>query len=62
MLRQQRDDKIDAAYAGVTDEKLACEAYAVVDNILQGYHQQPLDFGIDAPCPAAVDPRRAYRE
>ena len=46
----------------MTGEELACEAYAVVDDILQGYHQKPSVFGIDAPCPAAVDHRRAYRE
>ena len=27
MLRQQREDKRDASYAGFTDEDLACEAY-----------------------------------
>ena len=48
MLRQQKEDKRDASYAGITDEELACEAYAVVDDILQGIsgsHQS-----LESPC------------
>ena len=62
MLREQRDVRRDATYAGCSNADLACEAYRILDDLLQGYGLHPETFGISAPTPEVVDPRRAYRE
>ena len=58
----QRDGKKDVTLSGLTDSNIKHEAYVVVDEVLQGYHLHPDGFGIGAPSPDAVDPRRAFRE
>jgi len=62
LLSEQRDVHRDATYSGFSDQDLACEVYKVLDEVLQGYHMDPKTFGIQAPSPDVVDPRRAYRE
>ena len=62
MMQAQRDERDDEKYSGMSNADLACEAYASVDEVLGGYGMDMSKFGIDAPSPDAVDPRRAYRE
>jgi len=62
LLQEQRDAQRDATLAGISDQSLAVECYKVLDEVLQGYHLHPSSFGIDAPSPEAVDPRRGFRE
>ena len=62
LLQEQRDARCDSTFAGFSDQGLAVESYRVVDEVLQGYHFHPSTFGIEAPSPEAIDPRRAFRE
>ena len=58
----QRDGEKDVTLSGLTDSNIKHEAYVVVDEVLQGYHLHPDGFGIGAPSPDAVDPKRFFRE
>ena len=62
LLRRQRDVNKDATLSGMSDEHIQLEAYAALDEVLQSYQMHPDHFGIVAPSPSAVDPRRAFRE
>ena len=62
LLQEQRDTRCDSTFAGLSDKSLAVESYRIVDEVLQGYHFHPSTFGIEAPSPEAIDPRRGFRE
>ena len=62
MLQTQRDERRDAAYVTYSDAGLACEAYKILDEVLQVHNMTPENFGIAAPSPDAMDPRRSFRE
>jgi hypothetical protein len=62
ILYERRDVRRDTTYGGFSNQDLACEAYTVLDEVLQGYHMDPGRFDIKAPSPDVVDHRRAFRE
>jgi hypothetical protein len=62
LLQEQRDIRCDSTFAGLSNRSLAVESYRIMDEVLQGYNFHPSTFGIEAPSPEAIDPRRGFRE